>query len=75
MVKFYLILYIMYDILPGGGAVGSLVTYGRIFKPGHNSMVEHKKHVFLCEIERGFQKKLESMLKLFRNALILVLFH
>ena len=74
MVKFYLILYIMYDMLRGG-AVGSLVTYGRIFKLGHNSMVEHKKHVFLCEIERGFQKKLESMLKLFRNALILVLFH
>ena len=42
----------------GGGAVGSLVTYGRIFKPEHNSMVEHKKHVFLCEIERGFQKKI-----------------
>ena len=43
----------------GRGDVGSLMTYGRIFKPGHNSMVEHKKHVFLCQIARGLQMKLK----------------
>ena len=47
----------------------SLVTFGRFFEPGHNLMVEYEKHIFLCKKVRGFQKKLESSLKISDNAL------